>query len=105
MGFLSALPPIWRLLQCIRRYYDTKSIFPHLFNTAKYATTIMATVTLSMYRIHRSDTYFALFIIFSLLNSVYACKSPIQTGENSPANTSVALWDVLMDFSLLKRQS
>lgn len=35
LGFFTALPAVWRLLQCARRYYDTRAAFPHLFNLAK----------------------------------------------------------------------
>ncbi|KAI0536581.1 EXS family-domain-containing protein [Xylaria digitata] len=85
LGFFSTLPAIWRALQCIRRYYDTKNVFPHLVNCGKYIMTILSYVTLSLYRIHRTHTNLALFITFSTINGVY---------------TSV--WDLFMDFSLLQ---
>ncbi|KAI8633230.1 EXS-domain-containing protein [Xylariaceae sp. FL1651] len=85
LGFFSALPPIWRALQCIRRYYDTKNVFPHLVNCGKYAMTILAAVTLSLYRISGTNSHLALFVTFSTLNGIY---------------TSV--WDLFMDFSLLQ---
>lgn len=85
LGFFSTLPSIWRALQCIRRYADTKNIFPHLVNCGKYGATIMSYMTLSLYRINGSTTNLALFITFSIINSIY---------------TSV--WDLLMDFSLLQ---
>ena len=76
MGFFAALPPIWRALQCIRRYYDTRNIFPHLVNCGKYVMTIMSAVTLSMYRIQATESNLALFIGFSTVNAVYACEFP-----------------------------
>ncbi|KAF4120590.1 hypothetical protein GMORB2_3028 [Geosmithia morbida] len=88
MGFLSALPPIWRFLQCLRRYKDSGNMFPHLANGGKYTMTIMTAVALSMYRIHGSRTNLALFITFSVVNSLY---------------TSV--WDIFMDFSLIQVDS
>lgn len=75
MGFLAALPPIWRFLQCIRRYKDTRNVFPHLVNCGKYTMTILCTVALSMYRISGTHGNLALFITFSVINSVYCCKS------------------------------
>jgi hypothetical protein len=74
MGFLAALPPIWRFLQCIRRYRDTKNIFPHLVNCGKYSMTIMAAATLSLYRIDGTRTHLALFVTSALVNSIYCCK-------------------------------
>lgn len=74
MGFLAALPPIWRFLQCIRRYRDTRNVFPHLVNCGKYTMTIMCAVTLSLYRIHGSHGNLALFITFSVVNALYCCE-------------------------------
>ncbi|KAH7165894.1 EXS family-domain-containing protein [Dactylonectria macrodidyma] len=88
LGFFTALPPIWRLFQCLRRYKDTRNIFPHLVNGGKYAATILAAVMLSLYRFHGSNTHLGLFIAFSSVNSIYCC-----------------VWDLFMDFSLLQPQA
>ncbi|KAI0471787.1 EXS family-domain-containing protein [Xylariaceae sp. FL0804] len=85
LGFFYALPAIWRALQCIRRYRDTKNVFPHLVNCGKYGMTIMQAVTLSLYRIEGTITHLVLFIIFSALTGVYT-----------------SIWDLFMDFSLLQ---
>ncbi|PGH19685.1 hypothetical protein AJ80_03840 [Polytolypa hystricis UAMH7299] len=83
MGFLTTLPSIWRALQCLRRYQDTKSYFPHIANLGKYTCSILYYMTISMYRIHKIPSLRALFITFALINAIY---------------TSV--WDVAMDWSL-----
>ncbi|KOS18856.1 Protein SYG1 -like protein [Escovopsis weberi] len=88
LGFLTCLPPIWRFLQCIRRYRDTGNVFPHLVNCGKYSMSIIGSVCLSVYRIHRSDSNLALFITFNVINGIYC-----------------AIWDLFMDFSLLQPQS
>ncbi|KAH9909488.1 EXS-domain-containing protein [Xylariomycetidae sp. FL2044] len=88
LGFFSALPPIWRALQCIRRYYDTKAVFPHLVNCGKYIMTIMSAVTLSLYRINGTSSNLGLFITFSAINAIYT-----------------SIWDLFMDFSLLQPDS
>ncbi|KAG5919850.1 hypothetical protein E4U42_006402 [Claviceps africana] len=85
LGFFLTLPPIWRFLQCLRRYRDTRNVFPHLVNGGKYIMTIASAVVLSLYRIHNSRSNLALFIGLSVLNSVYVC-----------------IWDLFMDFSLLQ---
>lgn len=85
---MTALPPIWRFLQCLRRYKDTRNVFPHLVNGGKYTATIIAAVMLSLYRIHDSNMHLALFITFSTINSVYC-----------------SFWDLFMDFSLLQPNS
>jgi hypothetical protein len=76
LGFLAALPPIWRALQCIRRYHDTRNVFPHLVNCGKYTMTILTAVWLSLYRIGDSQTNLSFFIAFASINAVYCCKSP-----------------------------
>ncbi|CAN8095607.1 unnamed protein product [Discula destructiva] len=85
LGFFAALPPIWRFLQCFRRYRDTRNVFPHLVNCGKYTASILAAAFLSVFRIERTTTTLALFIIFSAVNGFYT-----------------AFWDIFMDFSLLQ---
>ncbi|KFY98062.1 hypothetical protein V498_01703 [Pseudogymnoascus sp. VKM F-4517 (FW-2822)] len=85
LGFFTALPGIWRALQCLRRYYDTRSAFPHLANFGKYSTTILYYITLSLYRIKESHTHLAIFITVAIINSIYS-----------------TLWDLFMDWSLLQ---
>ncbi|PSN74330.1 EXS-domain-containing protein [Corynespora cassiicola Philippines] len=83
LGFFSTLPGIWRALQCIKRYYDTRNVFPHLVNCGKYTATIVYYVTLSVYRIDKTTTNRALFITFAIFNSIYC-----------------SIWDIMMDWSL-----
>ncbi|KAL8746411.1 MAG: hypothetical protein Q9184_007751, partial [Pyrenodesmia sp. 2 TL-2023] len=83
LGFLSTLPGIWRGLQCLRRYYDTRNAFPHLVNFGKYTFTILCYMTLSMYRIDQTLQLKALFIACATVNSVYC-----------------SIWDIAMDWSL-----
>jgi hypothetical protein len=82
LGFFSALPGVWRALQCIRRYVDTRNVFPHLVNCGKYTCTILFYVSLSLYRISKTDELWALFIVFGSLNSIYCI-----------------VWDLIMDWS------
>ncbi|RMD43178.1 hypothetical protein DV735_g1944, partial [Chaetothyriales sp. CBS 134920] len=83
MGFFSALPAVWRALQCIRRYKDSGNWFPHLANFAKYMGNIIYYVTLSMYRINNGWQYKTAFIVFATINAIYC-----------------SLWDIFMDWSL-----
>ncbi|KAK6354583.1 hypothetical protein TWF696_003725 [Orbilia brochopaga] len=85
LGFFTALPSIWRLLQCLRRYYDTRNAFPHLANGAKYTCGILYYVTLSLWRLDQADKRLeAVFIVFAAVNALYT-----------------STWDLLMDWSLL----
>ncbi|KAH3950644.1 hypothetical protein HBI24_116920 [Parastagonospora nodorum] len=83
VGFLTALPGIWRALQCIRRYADTGNKFPHLLNCGKYFATIMFYATLSIYRIDQKPATRAAFITFATINSIYT-----------------SFWDIYYDWSL-----
>lgn len=83
LGFFSCLPGIWRALQCLRRYYDTRNAFPHLVNCGKYTFTILTNMTLSLYRIDESHSLRALFIVCATINAVYC-----------------SVWDLAMDWSL-----
>ena len=77
IGFMTTLPGIWRLLQCLRRYRDTHNVFPHLVNGGKYTCTILFYLFLSLWRINSTDSnaLFALFVTMGVLNSLYTCKS------------------------------
>ncbi|KAL8656396.1 MAG: hypothetical protein Q9226_002674 [Calogaya cf. arnoldii] len=83
LGFFSTLPGIWRGLQCLRRYYDTRNAFPHLVNFGKYSFTILCYMTLSLYRIDQTFQLKALFIACATVNAVYC-----------------SIWDLAMDWSL-----
>ncbi len=39
LGFFSALPGVWRALQCAKRYLDSRNAYPHLANMGKYGFT------------------------------------------------------------------
>ncbi|RFU31537.1 hypothetical protein B7463_g4832, partial [Scytalidium lignicola] len=85
MGFFSALPSVWRALQSLRRYHDTRNAFPHLANFGKYTASIMYYVTLSLYRIDKTYHMQIVFCIFACVNAVYS-----------------SIWDLVMDWSLLQ---
>lgn len=87
MGFFSALPAVWRLLQCLRRYADSGDWFPHLANMGKYSFTVIYYATLSVYRIHSTTSNRAVFILFATINSVFS-----------------GLWDIFMDWSLMQNK-
>ncbi|KAK2811447.1 hypothetical protein FQN50_002070 [Emmonsiellopsis sp. PD_5] len=83
MGFLSTLPSIWRAFQCLRRYRDTKNIFPHIVNLGKYSFSILYYMTLSLYRVRKEEQLRAIFITCACINAIYT-----------------STWDLAMDWSL-----
>jgi len=106
MAFLSALPPMWRAIQCIRRYYDTRSFFPHLANCAKYLIFLFMIVGLSEYRILGGEVTLSFFIGLATLNTVYSCKSFYHFGAGkSCADVNEAWWDIYMDFRLAQKKA
>ncbi len=88
MGFLSALPAMFRLVQCLRRYIDSKEWFPHLANLGKYTFTVAYYTMLSIYRIDKTNSHKAGFIVLGIFNSTYS-----------------SVWDILMDWSLIQANS
>ncbi|OQO14100.1 hypothetical protein B0A48_00976 [Cryoendolithus antarcticus] len=83
LGFLTCLPGIWRGMQCLRRYYDTRNVFPHLVNGGKYTFTILGALSLSTFRMNKTTPMLAFFITCATVNSIYC-----------------SIWDVVMDWSL-----
>ncbi|WPH03848.1 Hypothetical protein R9X50_00673100 [Acrodontium crateriforme] len=83
LGFFTALPGIWRLLQCLRRYRDTRDWFPHLANGGKYSFTILQQISLSLYRMNHNTPMKSFFIFCALVNAIYC-----------------SIWDIIMDWSL-----
>ena len=99
LGFFSTVPGIWRALQCLRRYYDTRNAFPHLVNCGKYTFTILFYMSLSLYRIDKNDSLKALFITFATVNSIYCCKFSRCILFSHWSLTFTAIWDLAMDWS------
>jgi xenotropic and polytropic retrovirus receptor 1 len=83
MGFFATLPAIWRAFQCLRRYRDSGTWFPHLANFAKYCGNILYYMTLSMYRINMNGQTKAAFLVFATVNGCYC-----------------SFWDIYFDWSL-----
>lgn len=83
LGFLQALPNLWRLLQCFRRFADTGDGFPHLANMCKYFISCMYYMALSLYRIETVPSNRTLLIVFGSMNGLVS-----------------AAWDIFMDWSL-----
>lgn len=88
---LASLPAFWRLGQSIRRYIDSDGLGIHMLNAGKYTASILYNVTYFNWRIYSGSAYdrrFALWVVFAIVNSCYTSS-----------------WDILMDWSLLKRNS
>ncbi|CAO3628232.1 unnamed protein product [Cunninghamella echinulata] len=80
---IACLPPWWRFIQCIRRYYDSRERH-HLVNGLKYVTSILATILSGIRRISSSPGIEVMWILASIINSCYT-----------------SIWDIKMDWGLL----
>jgi hypothetical protein len=85
---LASLPPWWRFVQCLRRFFVTHHKYPHLLNTGKYFSTIMAVWLLFLFRSINNNITKSFWIGGQTFSSIYTF-----------------LWDVLMDWSLLQLNS
>ncbi|KAF8966563.1 EXS-domain-containing protein, partial [Flammula alnicola] len=83
---LGSLPLFIRLVQSVKRYNDSKLI-THLINGGKYGSGIISYLFFFMWRHHQTNhgSIFALWCLFAVCYSMYSL-----------------LWDLLMDWSVLK---
>ena len=66
---LSCLPSLWRFLQCLRCYYDTRKV-KHLINAVKYATTFPVVILATIFSIRVKDSSFNFSLASLNLNNV-----------------------------------
>ncbi|RKP25435.1 EXS family-domain-containing protein, partial [Syncephalis pseudoplumigaleata] len=85
---IAALPPFWRLMQCLRRYYDSKAAWPHLANAFKYSGTIAITFLAAADRITQLTVWNVLWIVVSVFITGYA-----------------TFWDLYMDWGFFQPNS
>jgi hypothetical protein len=87
---LSALPTIWRFLQSLRRYRDSKDDL-HLINCGKFICGIAVVVLSTLDTFYTKDTWgpFRIsWIVAGIINALYAY-----------------IWDIFFDWTLLKFQN
>lgn len=89
--FLASLPPWWRLLQCFRRYRDSDETV-HLYNAAKYTSSIMAAIVTGLRRMYRKSILYKGFSLFILIHFNYSVQ----------CHDSVLGFDMCIKFMLYK---
>ncbi|KAI9145933.1 EXS family-domain-containing protein [Paraphysoderma sedebokerense] len=82
---LAMLPPFWRLLQCLRRYYDSKRVNPHLINGGKYLSGVINIWAAATWRVKGTTPALAFWVVFSIISTLYGYA-----------------WDILMDWGFLQ---
>lgn len=89
---VSILPAWFRFAQCLRRYRDTKLVFPHVINAGKYSTTFLTAFFSTMYHLQKelygdsnrqTHVFFYLWIVAAIFGSCYTLT-----------------WDLKMDWGL-----
>lgn len=91
---VAVYPATCRFIQCIRRYYDSRSSWPHLFNSIKYFLSILVTLLsfLSSYEKNVSGKdygiSFGLWITFIIMTTFYSLY-----------------WDVCVDWGLFNKSA
>ncbi|KAK3811144.1 MAG: EXS family-domain-containing protein, partial [Benniella sp.] len=83
--FVTALPPWFRFLQCLRRFRDTQQWFPHLVNCGKYTASLATIFIYFSYRHYGGYRLKAAYIVISIITSIYTFT-----------------WDVYMDWGLFR---
>ena len=84
----SALPLYIRFMQCIKRYYVTRSRFPHLANALKYAISLVVVLFSVFHHLKGPaakgwDVQRITWIVFFIISTLYSFS-----------------WDVLMDWGI-----
>nr|KAJ3421172.1 Xenotropic and polytropic retrovirus receptor 1 [Polyrhizophydium stewartii] len=82
----TALPATWRLLQCLRRFYDHRTPHPHLSNAVKYVVSLTVIVLSTVSRYTSTKGVYNAWIAASAAATIYSYS-----------------WDVLYDWGLLVR--
>jgi len=88
------LPSWFRFAQCLRRYHDTKQVFPHLANAGKYATGFFVLIANSLRRAT---------MVNYLDNPTVNPFLYFWIGISLFASTYKLLWDYLMDWGFFSR--
>ncbi|KAJ6639068.1 Xenotropic and polytropic retrovirus receptor 1 [Pseudolycoriella hygida] len=92
---VNCLPAWFRFAQCLRRYRDSREMFPHLVNAGKYSTTFLVVIFATLRNVYKSDypntfdnPYTILWILSSFISSCYAYT-----------------WDIKMDWGLFDKNA
>ncbi|TPX47847.1 hypothetical protein SeMB42_g03188 [Synchytrium endobioticum] len=85
---VAGLPPLWRLIQCGRRWIDNNQAAPHALNAVKYILSLAVVYLSAAQNIQGTTLLRGLWIFFSICASLYATAWDIfwdwGLGRNSP---------------------
>ncbi|MEE6505257.1 hypothetical protein FKM82_005478 [Ascaphus truei] len=95
-SFIQCIPAWLRFAQCLRRYWDSRRIFPHLVNAGKYSTVFVMVAFAALFSNEKdwpSVTVGVKFYFYAWI--ITACVGTIFT----------TTWDLKMDWGLLERNT
>jgi xenotropic and polytropic retrovirus receptor 1 len=81
---MMVVPFYWRLMQCLKKYYETKDKFPHLVNAGKYMSSI-AVVFLNLLNYYAESPSKMTWVLAYIFATLYAY-----------------IWDITMDWGLIR---
>ena len=84
---MAILPFYWRLMQCIRNYNDSNSIWPHLVNAGKYLSSIAVGI-LNIIKLITGYPLIRMYVSAYIITTLYSY-----------------IWDITIDWSLLRIKS
>jgi len=91
-GPIALIPYTIRLLQCLKKYFQTYETFPHIVNAGKYFMSMLAiALSTALDMLDLTDTWCGLkyaWVIFLIISTLYSF-----------------LWDVLVDWRFFQRNS
>ena len=82
---VGVLPAWFRFAQCLRRYRDTKLVFPHVVNAGKYSTSFFTALFSTLYHVQKGKWE-------SLINSASTALIRLCQVDSSTTN----LWNSLI---------
>ena len=98
---ISCLPAFWRLMQCLRCYYDTRH-YPHLINAGKYFTTFPVVVLFALFSVDRNRNSLTNDLLVEIKHNIY-----LQAWAASSFVHAVYtfVWDIYMDWGLFQSRN
>ena len=95
---ISCLPAFWRLMQCLRCYYDTRH-YPHLINAGKYFTTFPVVVLFAVYSTNRNRSSLTEDLFDELKGNIFLIAWAMSSFVHA---MYTFVWDIYMDWGLLR---
>ena len=98
---ISCLPAFWRLMQCLRCYYDTRH-YPHLINAGKYFTTFPVVVLFALFSVDRNRNSLTNDLLVEIKHNIYLQVWAVSSFVHA---VYTFVWDIYMDWGLFQSRN